>query len=88
MKMSRILLFEVCGSLTLPNILDSDKNFNIRCLFFNRFWWCFVLGPCFVVRFLVSIRVEQSSSLVQEDRFGCSSLIVCAVCVCVFSSLI
>ena len=47
-----------------------------------------MLGPCFVVRFLVSILCEQSSSLVYEDRVGCASLIVCAVCVCVFSSLI
>ena len=47
-----------------------------------------MLGPCFVVRFLVSFLVKQSSSLVMEERVGCSSLIVCAVCVCVFPSLI
>ena len=47
-----------------------------------------MLGPCFVVRFLVSILVEQLSALVVEDRVGCSSMIVCAVSDRVFSSLI
>ena len=37
-----------------------------------------MLGPCFVVRFFL---VKQSPSLVMEERVGCSSLIVCAVCV-------
>ena len=46
-----------------------------------------MLGPCVVALFLMSILREQSS-LVYEDRVGCASLIVCAVCVCVFSSLI
>ena len=36
-----------------------------------------MLGPCFVARFFL---VKQSSSLM-EERVGCSTLIVCAVCV-------
>ena len=36
----------------------------------------FMLGPCFIVRFLVSIRVLICNHLAEEERGGCFTLIM------------
>ena len=44
----------------MPHCWKSHAAAHIRCLIFIRIVWCFVLGPCLVVWFLVSFLVEQA----------------------------
>ena len=55
----------------IPYILGSDQN----AYFFYQIWVVSCVGSLFCGGFLLSILVEQSSSLVMEDRVGCTSIL-------------